>query len=116
MDGEWIENERRRHERVDFSGRLFFQVAAPVDQPEDHNVPPGGGSALDGEKPSAHINNMSGKGFCLTLDRPLEKFQIIKVDFPLPQVKSSIPVLAEIRWVRMNPWLNQYRVGARFFF
>jgi hypothetical protein len=116
MDGVRIESERRRHERVDFSGRLFFQIAAPVDQPTDQNVPPEGGSVQPGENASAHINNVCGKGCCLTLDRPLNKFQIIKVDFPLPQVKSSIPVLAEIRWVRRDPLLNQYMVGVRYLF
>jgi len=110
MDSQWIEKERRQHTRFNFCNRLFFQVTAPTD-----SWPfPNGGTVQEKERPSALIKNVGGRGCCLTMDRPLRKFQIIKVDFPLPQLSLSIPTLAEIRWVHLIPEINKYIVGVRY--
>ena len=110
MDKKDREKERRRDIRLDFSGMLFFQMTVST----DHLPPPNEETIQRKEKSSARIKNVGGKGCCLTLDRPLRKFQIIKMDFPLFPVSLSIPTLAEVRWVRPEPGLNQYRVGIRY--
>ena len=114
MDKLWKEKEttteRRRDIRIDFSGMLFFQMTVAA----DHLPPPNDGNNHRKEQSSASIKNVGGKGCCLTLDRPLAKFQIIKMDFPLFKVSISIPTLAEVRWVRPEPGLNRYSVGMRY--
>jgi len=110
MNGKFIGKERRRDTRYDFSGTLFFQTTAPSDQQfilSDRVV-------RKEERPSGRIKNVGEKGCCLTIDRLLEKFQIIKVDFPLLQSLLAIPTLAEIRWVHKELELNQYTVGVRY--
>ena len=110
MDKKDREKERRRDIRLDFSGMLFFQMAVspdPLPAPSEE-------TNQKKEKSSARIKNVGGKGCCLTLDRPLEKFQIIKMDFPLSPVSLSVPTLAEVRWVSPEPELNQYTVGIRY--
>lgn len=110
MDSRWIEKERRQHARFDFSGMLFFQMTVSA----NHLPPPNEGTIQRGQRSSASIKNVGGRGCCITLDRPLRKSQIIKMDFPLFQARLSIPTLAEIRWVRMEPELNQYTMGLRY--
>ncbi len=110
MDGVLIEKERRRDGRFDFSGRLFYQITVPTNQ----WLPPNEGILQRGERPSAVIKNVGERGCCLLLDWPLEKFQIIKIDFPLPQTSLTIPTLAEVRWALIEPELNQYTVGVRY--
>jgi hypothetical protein len=110
MGDQRIVNERRQHARFDFSDRLSFQIAVSAEQSPLHSA-----SELPvEERPSAVIKNVGGRGCCLTLDRPLKESQIIKMDFPLVQAVLSIPTLAEVRWVSLEPGLNQYTVGLRF--
>ena len=112
MNGVLIERQRRLDTRFDFSGQLFFQASAPADQ---HHLLNEGISR--GERSSAQIKNASRGGCCFTVNQPLEKFQIIKIDFPLPQASLSIPTLAEVRWVRIEPELEEYqynKVGVRY--
>lgn len=101
--------ERRRDIRLDFSGVMFFQMTA-----SDHLPPPNDGTIQKGERSSASIKNVGGRGCCLTLNRPLRKNQIIKMDFPLFQLSISVPTLAEVRWVRPESRLNQYTIGMRY--
>ena len=110
MDGQRIKKERRQHARFDFCDKLFFQITVPTDQ----WPPPSGESVQMEQKPSADIKNVGSRGCCLKVDHPLEKFQIIKMDFPLSKVRLSVPTLAEIRWVYRDPQLNQYTVGLRY--
>jgi hypothetical protein len=105
-----IDKERRQHARFDFCDKLSFQIAVSAEQ----SLPHGEGGAPMEERPSALIKNVGGRGCCLTLDRPLKESQIIKMDFPLVQAVLSIPTLAEVRWVCLQPGLNQYTVGLRF--
>ena len=112
MDGVLVEKERRQDIRLDFSGRLFFQVTTPV----DHWFPPSGESFQKKEMPSARIKNAGSKGCCLILDRPLEKYQVLKMDFPLIPESFTIPTLAEVCWMRLEPHSEeyQYKVGVRY--
>jgi hypothetical protein len=104
------EAERRRDIRVDFSGMLLFQMTVSADQ-----LPPPNEGTIQGKEQSfASIKNVGGKGCCISLDRPLKKFQIIKMDFPLFKVSVSVPTLAEVRWVRPEPGFNRYSVGIRY--
>ena len=105
-----IEKERRQETRVDFSEKLSFQVAVPTTP----WLPPGKRDFQRKERPSAQIKNVGRRGCCLIIDRPLEKFRIIKLDFPLPQVSSSIPTLAEVRWLEPESKQDQYKVGVRY--
>ena len=105
-----IERERRQDVRLDFSGKLFFQITVPANQ----WLPSNEGIIHREEKPSARIKNVGERGCCLILDRPLEKFLVLKIDFPLPQVGLNIPTLAEVRWVHLEPAMNQYTVGLRY--
>ena len=110
MGDQRIVNERRQHARIDFNDKLSFQIAVSAEP----SLPPGEGDSPMEERPSAVIKNVGGRGCCLTLDRPLRESQIIKMDFPLVQAVLSIPTLAEVRWVCLEPGLNQYTVGLRF--
>jgi len=105
-----IEKERRHETRIDFSERLFFQVTVPTNP-----WPPlGKGNSQRKERPSAQIRNVGRRGCCLIIDRPLEKFQVIKLNFPLPKVSSSIPTLAEVRWLEPELKQTRYKVGVRY--
>jgi hypothetical protein len=103
MNAVLVEKERRLDPRFGFSGRLSYQITAPMNQ---WFTPADDGIIHKQVRPFAHIKNVSSMGCCLIMDRPLEKFQIIKIDFPLPHLEFSIPTLVEIRWVR------QYTVGV----
>ena len=105
-----VEKERRQNDRIDFSGQLAFQIAAEPDTGFSPEVV----ESVAGAKPTAVINNISPQGFCLTLDHPLQPYQIIRVNFPVHRPDMSIPTLGEVRWVRPIPEQNQYRVGVRF--
>ena len=97
MDKKDKEKERRQDIRLDFSGMLFFQMTVPADR-----LPPPNEETIQGkEKSSAHIKNVGGKGCCLTLDQPLRKFQIIKMDFPLFPVSISVR-----HWLRFDGCLQ----------
>jgi PilZ domain len=111
MDSQRIEGERRQHSRFELSGMLLFQMAVPAD---DQPPPSHEGIIQRGERRSARIKNIGGKGCCLSVDRPLRQFQIIKMDFPLLRARVSVPTLAEIRWVHDDSVLNQYLVGLRY--
>src|SRR5947209_10205464 len=104
MDDVLIEKERRQEIRLDFSERLFFQIPVPTNQ----WLPPGEGDFQIKARPSAQIKNVGSRGCCLLLDRSLEKFLIIKLDFPLPQASLSIPTLSEVRRVDLEPELERY--------
>jgi len=110
MDDVLIEVERRQGVRVDFSKRLFFQVAVPT----NHWLPPNDGDFQGREQPSGQIQNVGNQGCCLIIDRPLEKFLIIKLAFPLSRESVSVPTLAEVRWVRPELEPDQYKVGVRY--
>jgi hypothetical protein len=107
-----IEKERRQDVRHSFFGRLFFKITSPVDQ----WFPPNGETFERKEMPSARIKNAGSSGCCLILDRPLEKSQILKIDFPLIPETFTIPTLAEVRWMRLAPDSEryQYQVGVRY--
>ena len=110
MECKPIEKERRRDARYSFSGMLFFQIAIPADDQSPHGLR----SIPRKEKTSAHIQNVGERGCCVNVDWFLRKFQIIKVEFPLPQSGVSIPTLAEIRWIRKASGIKEYTVGLRY--
>ena len=105
-----IKKERRHEIRVDFSKRLFFQVTVPTAP----WIPPGDEGFQKKQRPSAQIKNVGRGGCCLIIDRPLEQFRIIKLDFPLPNISLSIPTLAEVRWLEPALEHDQYKVGVRY--
>jgi PilZ domain len=110
MDGMLIGEERRLDPRFDFSERLSFSTTAPANQwvRSDPVI------VRSEERPLARIINISGRGCCLVLNRPLDKFQIIKLDFPLYHTGLTIPTLAEVCWVFIEPDLNRYLAGLRY--
>ena len=105
MNAVLVEKDRRLDPRLDISGRLSYQITAPANQ---WSPPSSDGIINKQVRPFAHVKNVSNMGCCLIMDRPLEKFQIIKIDFPLPHLEFSIPTLVEIRWARHNT------VGVRY--
>jgi hypothetical protein len=112
MDGVLVEKERRQDIRLDFSGRLFFQITATGNHwflPKEEQFQREG-------VPSARIVNAGSRGCCLVIDRPLEKYQILKMNIHLAQENFTIPTLAEVCWMRLEPHSEeyQYRVGVRY--
>ncbi len=58
--------------------------------------------------------NISNGGFCLKTETPLTRSQIIQVQMPLPEIKSSLPTLAEVCWVVDQANLGGYTAGLRY--
>ena len=112
MDGVLVEKERRQDNRLDFSGRVVFQITATG----NHWFLPKVEQFQRKEKPSARIVNAGSKGCCLIIDRPLEKYLILKMNIHLVQENFTIPTLAEVCWMRLEPHSEeyQYRVGVRY--
>ncbi|HIE65959.1 MAG TPA: PilZ domain-containing protein [Nitrospiria bacterium] len=58
--------------------------------------------------------NISNGGFCLKTETPLTRSQIIQVQMPIPEMKSSLPTLAEVCWVDSHENQGGYTVGLRY--
>ncbi|MFQ5779901.1 MAG: PilZ domain-containing protein [Nitrospiria bacterium] len=58
--------------------------------------------------------NISKGGFCFKTETPLTRSQIIQVRMPIPEIKSSLPTLAEVRWIEGAETNDAYTVGLRF--
>ncbi|MFQ5579580.1 MAG: PilZ domain-containing protein [Nitrospiria bacterium] len=60
------------------------------------------------------VLNVSNGGFCLKTEMLLSKSQIIQVQMPVPEIKSSLPTLAEVCWVDNHENQGGCTVGLRY--
>lgn len=58
--------------------------------------------------------NISNGGFCLKTETLLTRSQIIQVQMPVPEIRSSLPTLAEVCWVDNQENQDSYTVGLRY--
>ena len=84
------ENEGiRQHPRYPLPLMVNFEVGASLTV-----------QASDQKKEAGNAQNVSEGGICLITDRALEESQIIKLRLSIPNVRATIPTLAEVRWVK----------------
>jgi c-di-GMP-binding flagellar brake protein YcgR len=99
-----IKTERREAERFALSRKITYEVST------DPTLHSSGTAARDG----ALILNVSEGGVCLSTRKALKPEQIIKIDLPLAAVKTTVPTLAEVRWVSKNLGKGGHQAGLRF--
>jgi hypothetical protein len=111
---------KRLHVRYPLSQRVTFELSTPLTLQQPRS-----------EETEADTQNVSEGGLCLVTGRSLEESQIIKIKLPIPNVVAKTPTLAEVRWVKREPfdWQettvqqapsgrrgDHYLVGLRFLF
>jgi Tfp pilus assembly protein PilZ len=64
------------------------------------------------ERYCAHCLNISQGGLGFSTGRELREREVVKLSFPLKDFDISLPVLAEVLWVK--PAERRYRVGVRY--
>ncbi len=60
----------------------------------------------------AHCLDVSRGGLGFSTAQPLKETEIVKVSLPLKALYVTVPVLAEVLWVK--PANHHYRVGLRY--
>ncbi|MFB3885030.1 MAG: PilZ domain-containing protein [Thermodesulfobacteriota bacterium] len=56
--------------------------------------------------------DISEDGVGVTVDYPLKKGEVIKLFIPVSRKSATLPVFAEVRWVRSTE--DKFRTGLRF--
>ncbi len=56
--------------------------------------------------------DLSEEGMGIESDKSFEKGEVIKLHFPIPRMGISIPVFAEVMWVKAKE--DRVRAGLRF--
>jgi hypothetical protein len=80
-------------------------------------------NSTHGDEPTQHSGqavaiNVSDRGLCLLVNKPIHESDIIRVDLPLANVVTTSPTLAEVKWSMPLPWSEpgapHYFVGLQF--
>lgn len=101
ISGDWNDRENRRNaERYGYEKEVVYEPSAALE--------------LKQRKHHGKMLNISQGGFCLKTETPLTKTQIIQVQMPVPEIKSSLPTLAEVCWVDNPENQEGYTVGLRY--
>ncbi len=95
-----IERERRITERYALKAKVIYEPSAALMRSEKAHA----GKTI----------NISKGGFCIKTQMPLAQSQIIRVHIPVPEVKATLPTLAEVCWVEGLNKEKGYSVGLRF--
>jgi len=104
----------RQDQRYPISLSVVFETGALLTAQKSHS-----------EEATGNTYNFSEGGLCLTTDRALKEFEIIRIRLPIPNVCATMPTLAEVRWVKKQPARqlssarsrrNRYTAGLRFLF
>lgn len=61
---------------------------------------------------SGSTMDISERGVCLVVNKPLKEHEVFKVMLPLKDINVNIPVLAMVRWVK--PYQRKYKAGLMF--
>ena len=69
-------------------------------------------SSETGKSLSGSTVDVSERGICLVVNKPLKEHQVFKVMLPLKDIDVKIPVLAMVRWV--EPYQRKYKAGLMF--
>ena len=98
--------ERRESERFSLSQKVSYEVSAKQTSDASNTA----------VRRGAKILNVSERGVCLSMKEGLKPAQIIKIDLPLAVVKTTVPTLAEVRWVSKNLGKggHGHQAGLRF--
>lgn len=84
MMDEMTDSERRQQLRFFLNKPITYQVI----------------SSPDRRRGSGIIDNITSDGLCLITERTLEEDEVLTVRLPLPDVTTTIPTLAEVRWTK----------------
>jgi len=98
--------ERREADRFSLSQKVSYEVSAKQTSDASNTA----------VKRGAKILNVSERGVCLSMREVLKPAQIIKIDLPLAIAKTTVPTLAEVRWVSKNLGRggHGHQAGLRF--
>ena len=78
-----------------------------------------GHKVIPGQEGKALSVNISSGGILLLMDQAPTTDTVLKVHVPTPITQARTPTLAEVRWVRKLPFMNNFQnflhfVGLRF--
>ena len=99
-----VKIERRKAQRFSLSRRVTYEVSAQPSSQVSQAA-----SGID-----AQVLNVSDGGICLLTKEVLKIAQIIKIELPLPMVRTTTPGIAEVRWVSFDPVKGDQQAGLRF--
>jgi len=98
----WQTEEKRESVRYPYTRPVSYMALGESGRPPDK-------VAVHGE-----ILNLSSGGMRIRTERQaLEEGTVLQVWFPLSEPPVTIPVLAQVRWVR-EEMPGEYQVGLRF--
>jgi hypothetical protein len=69
-------------------------------------------SSETGKSLAGSTVDISERGICLVVNKPLKEHEVFKIILPLKDIDVKIPVLAMVRWV--EPYQRKYKAGLMF--
>ena len=94
-------NERRECKRIETDSKVKCYAGLSTVK-----------SSEAGKSLSGSTIDISERGICLVVNKPLKEHEVFKVMLPLKDIDVKIPVLAMVRWV--EPYQRKYKAGLMF--
>ncbi len=107
-------NQQQHQERIALMREIYYEMSS---LPGDEDIV--SQEQRVGEQGKALSLNISSGGMLLLMESAPEVERVFRVHVPTPITKAKTPTLAEVRWVRKVPFLDQnglYFVGLKFLF
>ncbi len=118
MSSEWewaiTPNEHQHSKRIALMREISYEMTGLIGEEALVNQERG-----IGKQGKALSLNISSGGMLLLMESAPEVDRVFRVHVPTPVTKAKTPTLAEVRWVRKIPFLDQnglYFVGLKFLF
>jgi len=118
MSSEWewaiTPNEHQHSKRIALMREISYEMTDLIGEEALVNQERG-----IGKQGKALSLNISSGGMLLLMESAPEVDRVFRVHVPTPITKAKTPTLAEVRWVRKVPFLDQnglYFVGLKFLF
>ena len=118
MSNEWewaiAPNEQQHRQRIALIREISYEMTDLIGEKDLVNQ-----AQRIGKQGKALSLNISSGGMLLLMESAPEMDRVFRVHVPTPVTKAKTPTLAEVRWVRKVPFLDQnglYFVGLKFLF
>ncbi len=118
MSSEWewaiTPNQQQHSKRIALMREISYEMTDLIGEEALVNQERG-----IGKQGKALSLNISSGGMLLLMESAPEVDRVFRVHVPTPVTKAKTPTLAEVRWVRKIPFLDQnglYFVGLKFLF
>src|SRR3990172_3392907 len=96
MNSAKVKTNRRKARRFSLSSKVTYEISAQQPSPLPARQ---AGASKEVGRGAAQLLNVSDGGICLATREALRTAQIIKIDFPLIMIGSTVPTLADVLWV-----------------